>query len=60
MKEQDFNVNIPFSRVCELIEKSERIAAVERMMRCKYPPSLEEVLWMLNIKVKEDTAHEAI
>ena len=60
MNENTITVQMPISRVFELVEKSERIAAVERMANSNSYFSMRDFYTVLGIKVKEDTAHEAI
>lgn len=60
MNEKELQIQMPISRVFELVEKSERIAAVERMANSNSYFSMRDFYTVLGIKVKEDTAHEAI
>lgn len=60
MNEKELVIQMPFGRVCELIEKAERIAAVERYLNGGSYLTVREIISLLGINVKEEKTNEAV
>lgn len=55
MTEKEMIIQVPFGRICELIEKAERIAAIERYLNGGSQITIDEIIALLgiNVNVKE-------
>lgn len=53
MTEKEMIIQVPFGRICELIEKAERVAAIERYLNAGSQITIDEIIALLGINVKE-------
>ena len=60
MNEKELQIQMPISRVFELVEKAERIAAVERYLNGGSYLTVKEIISLLGINVKEEKVNALI